>query len=31
MYNYCILKNIMYLRNVIEKQTVIQVNQACQN
>lgn len=31
MYYYCVLKNYMYLCNVIEKQTVTQVNQACQN
>lgn len=31
MYNYCMIKNIMHLCSVIEKQTVTQVNQACQN
>jgi hypothetical protein len=31
MYYYCILKKNMYLCNVFEKQTVTQVNQACQN
>lgn len=31
MYTYCVIEKIKYLRSVIEKQKVTQVNQACQN